>query len=302
MEGQSPVGDKLRGQARDWKPEDLPVDRKTDVVGPPFWLQPMPQIEMPSPPVSQPEPRRPATVDFAADLARSRYALIVAEKIARDGKVEDYWSNLSRAFDERTAQAREFDELGVETPTDRAVIKDIRGEMNALIPKLAAARVNADAKSLRFTDPNMYVHILERRLEQAERTAAFSGGDEATTRTAIDEARIIKDQIRIVQKMSAMSWNEWNRLRAEGAREQAERIAAKGSVLETLGDKDIDTNPDRVELAEIQAKMKRKQAERAKLNIWNIFAKADIDKELSSMRLREAFLIRKANRKPDVPR
>ena len=293
-------GEQLR---QDWKPVDLPVaDDETDVVGPPFLFQPIPRIEMPPTPASRPEAGRPPAVDFAADLARSRYSLIVAQKIARDGKVEDYWSNLSQAFDERTAQAREFDELGVETPTDRAVIKDIRGEMNALIPRLADARVRTDAKSLRFTDPNMYVHILERRLEQAERAAAFSGGNEAATRTAIDEAHVIKDQIQIVRKLAAMPGNEWNRLRAEGAREQAERIAAKGSVLETLGDKDIDTNPDRVELAEIQAKMKRKQAERAKLNIWNIFAKADIDKELSSMRLREAFLIRKANRKPDATR
>lgn len=281
MEGLSSAGE----QRSSWKRVEA---RPSDEVLAPIFPSPTSR--------RAPEAARPAEtlssqtrLDYfrRADAQKTRAeAAIVDRELALGNSTEEYWQKLCDAFNDRTARREELAEEGIDTTADRAVIQKIRWEMNALIPKLAEARVRRDAGS--FSDPKMYADRLEKQFTHAERTAAFAQGDEIAMRSAIDNARIARAQLEALKRLNSHP-DAWRLLRIRAIGGEAR------SVLSTLPSEPTQRESWRIELSELQAKMNRLQADRAKLNIWNIFAKADIDKDLSSKRLREAFLIRKVN-------
>ena len=181
--------------------------------------------------------------------------------------------------------------MGIEMVRDRAIIQKVRWEMNALIPKLAEARVRSDAA--RFSDRPGYARDLMARYERAERLASMAEGDEDVLRSAIDDARIIREQLAAIPRL-AVGPDGWRVLRQEAIQKQQEeaekrfsKAPSNRSVLEDLPDDAIQYEPWRIELVELRT-------ERAKMGFFsNPFKKMDLDAKIVALAKREAYEARR---------
>ena len=203
---------------------------------------------------------------------------IVDRELAMGKSTEEYWQRLCDAFNDRTARRNEMDDEGVDTTADRATIQKIRWEMNALIPKLAEARVRKDAGL--FSDPKIYADRLEKQFAHAERTAAFAQGDEIAMRSAIDNARIARAQLDALKRLNSHP-DAWRLLRISAIGGEAR------SVLATLPSEPTQRESWRIDLSSLQAA-------RAKLGFWNVFQKNALDEKIAPLLRREAYEVRKA--------
>ena len=221
--------------------------------------------------------RKPEGAALAKDrelLSQMRaQEIAVARELAKGRDPEEYWQRLCDALNERISASQALEEEGSEVIMDRAVIQKIRWEMNALVPRLAEARVRRDARS--FSDPKAYAERLERQYAQAERMTALAEGDEIAMRSAIDNARLVRAQADALRRLTANP-ETWIALR------KASIHAAERSVLEDLPSASVETDRWRVELAELQA-------ERAKLGFWNVFRKMELDARIAPLLRREAY-------------
>lgn len=266
-----------------WKPAD------DDVLPPIFSQEYVPARKVPEKTIEAPrETARQVIVQGMESLHAERdravvsqmreREILVARELAGGRDPEAYWNDLCDAFNARASATQELNELGVETPFDRSVIQKIRWEMNALIPRLAEARVRRDARI--FSDPRMYANRLRAQYEHAERTVALAEGDEIALRSAIDNARIAHEQLSALRKLTPRP-DSWMQLRKEAIR------GAERSVLEDLPSAVVETKRWRIELAGLQA-------ERAKLGFWNVLKKMELDAKISTLLRREAYEARKA--------
>lgn len=271
---------------------DLPPDDETqvdargtaDVVGPPIFSIVAPPAERPA--------YRPDAMEREILSQQRAQEVVVAREIAMGRKPEEYWRQLCEELSLRSAQCKEMEDLGIEMTRDRGIIQKVRWEMNALIPKLAEARVRIDAA--RFSDRAGYARDLVARYERAERLSSMAEGDEEVLRSAIDDARIIREQLAAIPRL-ATGPDGWRVLRQEAIRRQQEeargwesKTAPNRSVLEALPDDAIQYEPWRIELVELRT-------ERAKMGFFsNPFKKMDLDAKIAALAKREAYEARKA--------
>ena len=271
---------------------DLPSDDETevrshgkvDVVGPPIFPVVAPPAERPA--------YRPSEADRETLSQQRAQEVVVAREIAMGRRAEDYWKQLCEEFSLRSAQCKEMEDFGIEMIRDRGILQKVRWEMNALIPRLAEARVRDDAA--RFSDRAGYARDLVVRYERAERLASMAEGDEDVLRSAIDDTRIIREQLAAIPRL-ATGPDGWRILRQDAIRKQQE-VAAEGrspknasdrSVLVDLPRDAIEYEPWRIELVELRD-------ERAKMGFFsNPFKKMDLDAKIAALAKREAYEARK---------
>lgn len=258
--GRMEVERRQRETQRVWTPKET---RRSDEVGRPIFDARVPVAA----PRAEPGDR----------LAREirDYEAIVAQELRLGRDPEAYWNQLSSNYDALSARRREVvasGDVGAEAGREAAVTRKLRYEMNALIPRLAHARVRADLS--RFSGADGYVAHLERQLAHAEGTAASAEGDEAALRGAIDVARILREQIAEVRRI-APAPEDWRRLRAEafGGRMH--------SVLEELP-------PGAVEAVTWRDELEGLRAKRAALKFWQVFQKAELAEKIAVLERRAA--------------
>ncbi len=286
MHGEIFYGEQPGRPPRTGKLLDLPSKKETevvarggvDVVEPAIW------------PDARPAYRESAAERETRSQQRAQEVVVVRE-IAMGRSAEAYWKQLCEEFSLRSAQCKEMEDLGIAMIKDRAILQKVRWEMNALIPKLAEARVREDAA--RFSDRVGYARNLVARYESAERLASAAEGDEEVLRSAIDDARIVREQLAAVPRL-ATGPDGWRILRREAIRKQQETAAARHavtarqSVLEDLPKDAIQYEPWRVELVELRS-------ERAKMGFFsNPFKKMDLDAKIATLSRREAYEARKS--------
>lgn len=281
--GRAPRFGNLIDLPSDDETEVVARERKVDVVGPPIFSVVAPPVERPA--------YRPTAAERETLSQQRAQEVVVAREIALGRKPEDYWKQLCEEFSLRSAQCKEMEDLGIEMIRDRGILQKVRWEMNALIPRLAEARVRNDAA--RFSDRAGYARDLVARYERAERLASMAEGDEDVLRSAIDDSRIIREQLAAISRL-ATGPDGWRVLRQEAIRKQQEdagkrlpKASPDRSVLEDLPRDAIEYEPWRIELVELRA-------ERAKMGFFsNPFRRMDLDAKIAALAKREAYEARK---------
>lgn len=242
-----------------WKQERLADDE----VGPPRFDVPtaVPRVR-----VDVPERR-------VAQETRD-YQEIVERQLALGRDPEEYFSQLSSVYDAYSARRRDIvasGATGAEAGREADVTRKMRYEMNALIPRVAKARVRADVP--RFSTPEAYLAHLGRQLAHAEATAESAEGDEVALRSAIDVGRVLREQVSEAKRVAADA-DGWRRMRAEAF--------SRGR--SSLDDVVLDIARPRA-LAQERGRL---EAERASLRFWQFARKAELDARIGEIRVQEA--------------
>ncbi len=304
MEGQSRIGGQPPAQPPSWGPVVFPVPRRDsegsqkkndgkDALGFPIrsgsifgWERP-PVPEKPV--VSAERLQSDVTARDREMISRMREQEVkVVRELARNpNSHQDYWNRLRDLLTEMSVRRQERSERNESSARESEVIQQIRWEMNALAPRLAEARVRADARI--YSNPKVYGDILQKEFDRAEKMALLAEGDEIAMRSAIDNARLLRAQIDALRNLTAIpgAWEHMTRdARAKHERDYRAKLAAASekSVVdpENLPDEFVDADPHHVELFELQTK-------RAKLHFWNFKQKAELDEEIAKLQRREAL-------------
>jgi hypothetical protein len=290
MEGLHSPNPSAAEQLRSWKPVDVADDADgadgaddVDVVsvadvadvdrmfGPLFVPRPPVFVRSAEPPrlVETVRPTLSTKDREIISQQRAQEAIVVRE-LALGRDPEQYWERLCEEFAIRASQCQEMEGLGMEMTRDRAIIQKVRWEMNALIPKLAEARVRKDAQSLSFADPKMYADRLARQYAHAEQTAASAAGDEIALRSAIDNARIVREQLSALRRLTANP-EAWRFLRMDAVHK------VDRSVLDEYPANEIvPVEPWRAQLMDLRAA-------RAKLGFFDYFKKKALDEKIAPL-------------------
>lgn len=212
---------------------------------------------------------------------QNEYEVIVARELAKGRNPEQYWHQLQKEYDVQSDRRRELVAEGmydVASGREIDVTRKIRYEMNALLPRLAAYRVERDA--VRFSTGENYLQDLERKLIHAEQIAESADGDEIALRSAIDIARMLREQISVTSNILKKP-DGWRQLRAKLVNRDS------GSVLESLPSSAIEPATWRDELQQLYE-------ERAKLHFWQFIKRGELEVKISALLRRQAYEEKKA--------
>ncbi len=211
----------------------------------------------------------------------NEYEMIVARELAKGRNPELYWQQLQKEYDIRSDRRRDMvaaDEIGFEAGKEAELTRLIRYEMNALLPRLAAYRVERDAG--RFSTGENYLADLDRKLVHAEQTAESADGDETALRSAIENARVLRVQVSLVENLLKKQ-DGWKTLRAKVAQRDS------GSILETLP-------PSALEPATWRDEVNQLYQEGAKLHFWQFKKRGELEVKIAALQRSQASEEKKA--------